>query len=332
MAMKKNVAGQKVGVQMTTIADGSPFTGSVTVYVTGDAGTQAAGSVGSGACTHEGKGYHTYAPAQAETNYDLVAFTFEGTGAATVTVHERPDTLAADIDTLAADIAAIKAKTDNLPADPADDSDIDAQLATIAGYLDTEIAAIKGVTDKLDDTLEDDGGTYRFTANALEEGPGGGSAPTAAEVADAVWDEATADHVTAGTFGKRVADVPTAGANADAVWDEAVSGHVSAGTFGARVQRAITVPQSGGTYHLPFFMGQLASPGTPALGLTVTAERCLDDAGAFEAMENAPVEVGEGWYTVELDDADRAGEFAIYKFTAAAAKPTGVVVRLEPVP
>lgn len=44
---------------------------------------------------------------------------------------------------------AVKAKTDNLPADPADDSDIDGQLATIAGYLDTEIAAIKAVTDTL---------------------------------------------------------------------------------------------------------------------------------------------------------------------------------------
>jgi len=44
-------------------------------------------------------------------------------------------------------VAAIKAKTDNLPADPADDSDIDAQLATIAGYLDTEIAAILAAVD-----------------------------------------------------------------------------------------------------------------------------------------------------------------------------------------
>jgi len=47
------------------------------------------------------------------------------------------------------EIDAIKAKTDNLPADPADDSDIDAQLATIAGYIDTEIAAIKAITDLL---------------------------------------------------------------------------------------------------------------------------------------------------------------------------------------
>lgn len=83
--MIKNQAGQKVGAQMTSATDGSNFTGTVTVYVTGDAGTQAIGSVGSGICTHEGNGYHTYAPSQAETNYDLAAFTFIGTGAITVT-------------------------------------------------------------------------------------------------------------------------------------------------------------------------------------------------------------------------------------------------------
>ncbi len=82
--MLKNVAGQKIGAQMVD-TDGAAFTSAVTVYVTGDAGTQAAGSVGSGACTHEGNGYHTYSPDQAETNYDLIAFTFVGTGAVPVT-------------------------------------------------------------------------------------------------------------------------------------------------------------------------------------------------------------------------------------------------------
>lgn len=59
-------------------------------------------------------------------------------------------------DFLDTEIAAIKAKTDNLPTDPADASDIAASftsiagtLSTIAGYLDTEIAAIKAKTDNL---------------------------------------------------------------------------------------------------------------------------------------------------------------------------------------
>ncbi|MGE0456411.1 MAG: hypothetical protein AB7I13_00315 [Vicinamibacterales bacterium] len=54
------------------------------------------------------------------------------------------------------EVAAIKAKTDNLPSDPADQSLVIAAtdalastLATIASYIDTEIAAIKAVTDAL---------------------------------------------------------------------------------------------------------------------------------------------------------------------------------------
>lgn len=92
--MLKNTASQVIGAQMVSAADGSAFTGSVTVYVTGNGGTQALGSVGSGACTHEGNGLHTYAPAQAETNYDHVAYTFIGSGAIPVTVQAYPITLA----------------------------------------------------------------------------------------------------------------------------------------------------------------------------------------------------------------------------------------------
>lgn len=54
------------------------------------------------------------------------------------------------------EVAAIKAKTDNLPADPADASDIAASFSslntkvdTIDDFLDTEIAAIKAKTDNL---------------------------------------------------------------------------------------------------------------------------------------------------------------------------------------
>jgi hypothetical protein len=59
-------------------------------------------------------------------------------------------------DFLDTEIAAIKAKTDNLPTDPADASDVaaafstvNATLSTLAGYLDTEIAAILADTNEL---------------------------------------------------------------------------------------------------------------------------------------------------------------------------------------
>lgn len=186
--MQKNVAGQRIGVQMVSTTDGTAFTGTVTVYVTGDAGTQAIGSVGSGVCTHEGNGYHSYAPAQAETNYDLIAFTFIGSGAVPVTVQvytainpvTAVPTAAAnatavrseltteltriDVATSTrlasasytapdnASVTAIKAKTDNLPGDPADASDITAAFTEIKG------ATWSSTTDTLEAIRDASGG------------------------------------------------------------------------------------------------------------------------------------------------------------------------------
>ena len=67
---------------MITAADGSDFTTAVTVAVTIDNGTQTAG----GSVVHEGNGYHSYEPSQAETNGDHLTFTFSAVGAISVSV------------------------------------------------------------------------------------------------------------------------------------------------------------------------------------------------------------------------------------------------------
>ena len=78
-----------------------------------------------------------------------------GTGS-TLTALASASNLAIVASYIDTEVAAIKAKTDNLPSDPADASDIAASfstvnstLATIAGYIDTEVAAIKAKTDNL---------------------------------------------------------------------------------------------------------------------------------------------------------------------------------------
>lgn len=149
--MKKNVASQVVGAQLVSKTDGSAVTsGTTTVYVTGDGGTQAAGSVGSGACTHEGQGFWTYAPAQAETNYDHVAFTFTNTSAVPATVQiytSFPQTgdnyarLGAPAGaSVSADVAAVK-------------SDTAAILTDTGTTLDGKVDAIKAKTDSLGFTV-----------------------------------------------------------------------------------------------------------------------------------------------------------------------------------
>lgn len=123
--------------------------------------------------------------------------------------------VAAILSAVDTEVGAIKAKTDNLPSDPADASDIAAafstvngNLATIAGYIDTEVGAIKTVTDRLDTAMELDGSVYRFTTNALEQAPSGGGGGT-----DWTADERTAIRTILGIPASGTTpDVPSAGA------------------------------------------------------------------------------------------------------------------------
>lgn len=64
--------------------------------------------------------------------------------------------------------------------------------------------------------------------------------PTAADNADAVWDEALAGHAVAGSAGAALsaASAPTAAAVADAVWDELIAGHTVVGSTGAALSAA----------------------------------------------------------------------------------------------
>jgi hypothetical protein len=66
-------------------------------------------------------------------------------------------------------------------------ANLDTQLSAIDDYLDTEVAAIKAKTDNL-------------PASPAATG----DIPSAASIADAVWDEATAGHTTGGTFGEQL--------------------------------------------------------------------------------------------------------------------------------
>src|SRR5438128_2017349 len=80
MAFYRNTAGQKIGAQLASATDGSPYTtGPVSAFITLDAGTQTAGT--GGTCVHGGEGYWTYSPSQAETDGILCAYTFIGSGA-----------------------------------------------------------------------------------------------------------------------------------------------------------------------------------------------------------------------------------------------------------
>ena len=89
--MIRNGAGQQISGQLNSKTDGSAVTsGTTSCYVQGDAGAQAIGTVGSGACTHDGNGTWRYSPSAAETNYDHVCFTFVNSSGVTYLAQAYP--------------------------------------------------------------------------------------------------------------------------------------------------------------------------------------------------------------------------------------------------
>ena len=248
--MRKNVASQVIGAQMVSASDGSAFTGSVTVSVTGDAGTQATGSVGSGACTHEGNGYHTYAPAQGETNYDLVAFTFTGTGAVPVTVQvytsypQTGDTYARvgapAGASVSADVAAVKSDTAAILVDTGTTLDVRIPAALVGGRMDCNVGAISSDATAADNAEAFfDGTGYAGTGNTI---------PTVSSVTAIAAGGITASSIAADAIGASELAADAIAEIADGVWDEARSGHVTDGSFGQAFQAVDSgTAQGGGT-------------------------------------------------------------------------------------
>lgn len=188
--MRRNTAGQRISAQLISRTDGTNVTtGTTTVHVTVD-GTQSAGA---GSVTHAGQGTWVYAPTQAETNGDHLTFTFQNSAAVSSAVNVYPSfpqtgdnfaRLGAPVGaSISADVAAVKTDTANaltrLPA------------ALVSGRMDASVGAM--ATDVIT--------SGALAASAVTEIQTGLSTLTSANVADAVWNAATASYGTAGTYG-----------------------------------------------------------------------------------------------------------------------------------
>jgi hypothetical protein len=115
------------------------------------------------------------------------------------------------------------------------DGNVDSILVDTGTTLDAAIADLQSdITDILADTdeLQDewaDGGRLDLILDAA-------SAPTAADVADAVWDEAIAGHAAAGSTGEALAGAASAGDP----WVTPLPGAYGAGSAGKKLSDAIT--------------------------------------------------------------------------------------------
>lgn len=81
--------------------------------------------------------------------------------------------------------------------------------------------------------------------------------------------------------------------------------------------------------NFPFFMVDSADHISGKTGLTVTAERRLDN-GSFAACANAASEVSDGWYTIDLAATDMNANTVALKFTATGADARMITIVTQP--
>jgi hypothetical protein len=216
-------------------------------------------------------------------------------------------------DFLDTEIAAIKAKTDNLPGDPADASDIAAsfttvntKLDTIDDFLDTEVAAIKAKTDNLssdpadasdiaasfstvntkldtiDDFIDTEIAAIKAKTDNLPASPANES--TLITIASYIDTEVAAikaktDNLPAAPAA--VGDIPTANQNADALLDRA-----------AGVETGVT-PRQGLRLMLAAMVGKLSGAATTNI--------LIRDTGDSKDRINATVDADGNRSAVTLD-------------------------------
>lgn len=189
-------------------------------------------------------------------------------------------TIAGYVDT---EVAAIKAKTDNLPTDPADASDIAASfssisstLSTIASYIDTEVAAIKAKTDNLPASPAAVGSamtlTIAYDATKTASQAGDAMTLTSGErttLTGVIWAALVSGLTTAGSIGKLIKD------NIDAVLST-IAGSAStaasaASTASTNASTAATVANTINT-----------KIGTPASSVSADVAAAKSDTAAIK--------------------------------------------------
>lgn len=200
-----------------------------------------------------------------------------------------------------------------------------------------------------------------YSTASLANAPTGGTAPTVAQIATAVWQDTTAgDFTTASSIGKAlfVNAVPgaagghfIAGTNAATTVTTSFTttftgnltgsvGSISGVTFptnfsamsidtGGHVKLQGTIQKNTALNGFPFYMALSSDDKSPATGKTITATRSLD-GGAFGACANAATEIANGWYAINLATTDVNGNTVALSFTATSCDATLIMLTTQP--
>ncbi len=268
-----------------------------------------------------------------------------------------------------ASITGIKNKTDNLPTDPADESLLEAAIATRASQasvdtVDGIVDAIKLKTDNIPATPAAVGSQMTLQDNAITAAKIATDAITNAKIAAGAItsseapDLAKLDNLASSALVIEVQDalivvndevsaikgktdnLPADPAD-ESLLEAAIATRMAAASYtapdnaGIAAIKAKTDNLPSGIRRntaLPAFSFAMISSSTHvsfATGLTVNAFRSID-GGAFAACSNAVAETGNGVYKIDLAPEDLNGDVIVLRFAATGADDRLITLITEP--
>lgn len=183
--------------EVVQISDGAVQTTGVSVRVKTGSGAWGAGA-GTLACDTT-SGVWEYTPTQAETNGDTIKIAIYKSAClgASATLVTTAEATAGTVKLGAAQTADITGSLSGSVGSVT--GNVGGSVASVTGGINTGAGTITTL-DALDTAQDTQHSTTQSAISGLND-------PTAAAIADAVWDEATSGHATAGTTGKALTDV-----------------------------------------------------------------------------------------------------------------------------
>jgi hypothetical protein len=205
------------------------------------------------------------------------------------------------------EVAAIKAKTDNLPSDPADASVVAGLIAAVETKVDTIDTNVDAI---LVDTAEIGAAGAGLTALATQ---------TSVDTIDDFLDTEVASILSAvdtevAAIKAKTDNLPSDPADASDIASSFTAVNTKLDTIDDFLDTEIAAIKAK-TDHI-----------TPKTGLTITATRSIDGA-AFGACANSAAELSNGIYVLDLAAADLNGDIITFKFTAAGADARYITIK-----
>jgi len=219
----------------------------------------------------------------------------EGDATATIAAIATACNAAIAAGTVGTNVAAVKAKTDNLPADPASNTQVNTRLAATAytAPANADVAAIKAKTDNLPaDPASNTQVNTRLAATAYTDPDNAGIA--AAYAAASAAESAADDAASAATAAAAAAG---SAASAAAAAQEAAEA-IPAPPSEEEINDVLTAAHGAGSWQTG------GETGSGAYTVTVTV---TDDAEPPEPLENAKVRYSNGLESY-LDSTDASGQ------------------------